>query len=230
MKKFLAVLAVVAVVSMAGSVFAYNDVQLKEVGVDPGTSVSATFPYLGSQSVQAGYYQLSINDGTPINGFCVDPSWSNSNDSTYSLIGIPSLNYERAAWILDQARAGTTGYTDHAQDQIAVWELVMDTNNNIYSGAFYVNSGTYDAAQAAVTAAVSALPNWDPNSSLLSNYVLAVSPPDGATYYGVDYQDYLIPAPPGIPVPEPMSILLLGVGFAGLAGVRRFKKQIVALA
>jgi opacity protein-like surface antigen len=137
MKKFLAVLAVLAVVSAAGSAFA-QPVDLRVVGVVPGTGVWATFQgTLGQIDVQTGYYQLKINDGATINGFCVDPSLSNGNTNTpYNLIAIPGENYERAAWILSQAQANVFGY-DPLDAQIAVWEVVTDRSpGDIYSGVF----------------------------------------------------------------------------------------------
>lgn len=190
----------VALLAVTVAAFA-GTIQLREVGTNPQTVVNVTIPAAGggifySGGVYAGFYVLEIQGQGLVSGFCVDPSFSNSSFSTYNLLTIPEgSNYERAAWLLNQFKGQTSVATNV---QLAVWSI-------IFPSGFTVNSSGFDY-QPYVTLANSAnLAAFDQ-----SGYRLAVSPPEGK-YFGVNYQDYVIP------VPEPGMPILLGIALALMA-------------
>jgi len=187
-------------------------ITLNEVGVNNAAIINGTFKAQinGTYDVYAGYYQLSINGASAVNGFCVDPAWAPSSPQSYDLRAIdPNSNYAKAAYLFSLSNTGNA-----AAVQVAIWETVMGTDFKWNTP----NSGL----QTTVNGLLADLNNIPVNFDL-SRYSIAVSPGDAPSGYGTGYQDYVLNAP----LQEPGTMMRLALDLAGLAvyGKRRMSKE-----
>ena len=208
MKRSLLVFALAAIVSLCP---AYAGA----LPIDVTLTAGYDNPY-GSISYDSGStwglyyldYRVAIdgmNDGDFIYGtFCLEAdTLLTTSPVTYTLTPLyDDPDYLAAAWIAENYLA-----TQKDDAQVAIWEIMMDEAFNLSGGIF---RSTYDTAS--VYAIYDAYASAAAGGIVLgSNWVVAVNE---------SYQDFLVN------VPEPPSILLLGMGMIGLAGVgRRFRKN-----
>lgn len=135
--------------------------------------------------------------------FCVDPSFYVFYAVPYQLDNLPE-SYYPAAWVFENYK----DYGASARDaQIAIWKLTIDP------AADFEN-----ALQETLFA--------DANDAVAEGYVapgnllLAYSPRGPMEEaYGEPYQDFIVD------VPEPGSILLLGLGLLGVATISRLRRN-----
>jgi hypothetical protein len=174
-------------------------------------------------------YDASLNGGAWSQAFCVEDASgpTASTATTYTLLsidvtlasfGLNAEDYYAAAWV---AEYWYTHYKSASEDyvaaaQILIWEYIFDDTFNLYSGYFYIkNTNAYLDEINEILAAI-------PDSfSASSTWVLAVNPTvdEGDAVTTKAYQNYLVR------VPEPFTVLLLGLGLLGISGIsRRMKK------
>ena len=122
---------------------------------------------------------------------------------------------KKAAWLFNTYAPGINGAVsdlDSRQNaaalQVAIWEAIYDTTDNLADGFFRLNSAGNIATKAMgyLTSLYSAT-NYDEGSWFKANGV-------GAG------QDLILGPSNAPPIPEPGTLLLFGLGLAGLAHMR----------
>lgn len=147
--------------------------------------------------------------------YCVDLKHSISA-RTYSNVTLElidsSSSYLQAAWLMDKWGTEASGDAEReAGLQLAIWSTV-------YSDGF--ENSTYGDIGDFYKGYISSLPGEDLWGSLANHYAIAYTFDNS----GNKQQDLLVQLNP---VPEPGTLLLLGMGIAGLgaAGRKRFKSR-----
>ncbi|MFM9873811.1 MAG: hypothetical protein ACKVQS_10145 [Fimbriimonadaceae bacterium] len=163
-------------------------------------------------TVYAGAQSVSVDGGSAINLYCIDLDHSNQAGYNYNanIVGAGSVaNSAMIANLFSHAWTTINDSTEAAAFQIALWDIITDGADGISTGNFKVTSAS--SAITTQTATYLALTTGaGPESLNLDVYE--------ATEHGTNgnlYQN-LIGANP---VPEPMSIFVIGTIAA--AAIRR---------
>ena len=213
----------------AFSAKANSTITVQEEGVSPFETPTITCTGIGGPyEVYAGVNQLVAN-GTPMNGFCIDPfHWSMTSSGGYSYVALASApkGYAMGSDIATDIERlwgsyysmALTSANSAAGLQIAIWKLVGGSH-------FTLNSGN-DYGAAVMIAAIDG-----------SSYTGPVADLIGLTGPG---QDYVVQNPPGAlisQVPDGgATFFLLGAALCGLAVfgnsecfriMRHFQKRLV---
>jgi hypothetical protein len=156
----------------------------------------------GSHTNPAGQFNITWN-GVATWAYCVDLDhtiWYNTYAATAT--SPPSVPYLYAAYLADKWRSDADSSVKSAALQAAIWEAVYGDNFSLTSSdatlLYYYNKY--------------ALPN--PGDFTGTNYTHLDLYTVGSQ---IQSQDLITG------VPEPLSLLLLGLGLVGLAGLRRKK-------
>ena len=200
-------------------------------GAVPLTNVSIGWSGAGYNNWYTVYtFQARLPNGmllapNPLAAFCVDPAHADA-DASYELV--PAGNYtatKMADFYFNSLNGTNNTYTQNGitkaytqrDFQIAIWHaLGMITGYSLTAPPPSSELAAQNIFNGIILGG-STLSAWN-GYDKVGPIALAQSPAYG---YADDSQDYLI----GVPVPEPATVLLMGIGILGLGIIARKKNH-----
>lgn len=169
-------------------------------------------------NTSAGQLGVRIDDTFPALMYCADPlTWLLIGPTPVSTITENLFpNGSRLAWLYNTYNPTLTQGWEAAALQLAIWEVVLDNNNDaLNAGQLQVTANT-DAQVAALAGSMLAA-----SSSMSSTGITFFVPTQGVNYSQTLFQSSAIQL---TAVPEPANALLFGVGLL-MMGAIRFRRR-----
>jgi len=226
-KKLIIVLGLAAILAcpvMAGPTLG-DTINVSTYNYNVGLGVRIYNPVTAAnQDTMASIFKLNSDYGT-LYGFCVDLYDTAYVPSKYEgvqvadlpsdgYMGLPKAQAIGKLYSMAYTNSVKTSNIDAAAFQLAIWNIVYDTDATVTGGTFKVITddgiyGNVNSAKAKADGWLAALPNWTGTAGILGLRNI------NDNFTESKYQDYVIP------VPAPGAILLASMGMGLVGWLRR---------
>lgn len=216
------ILPLLCILACASAPVAATPVLLKEAGLSSGMAVgSLKLPASPSpQNYFSGLQQIQVDNDLSWLAYCIDPfQWSSNSNSVYDqrsdFAGFFGAKAGSVAKLYSLFYSSTLGNNLNAAGfQLALWELVADSTQNLSAGNVATTAGTNAAVKNSAQSMLDAL------SGPAGNQQFAFT-----LYTSASNQDFLVATLSANQVPEPQAWLLCAAALAALLLARRQRRS-----